>query len=227
MHFANHNWMQVEEYLENDDRLMLVIGATEQHGYLSLLSDTTVPLMLAEAASEVNGVLIAPPINFGCSPYFLAYPGTISLRVSTLIAVVEDVIRSTYRQGFRRFLVLNGHGGNTAARVLLNELANELPELQTSWYAWWQTKTVEEIAAKHGLPLRHANWEEAFSFTRVVDLPDEAKPVVEIKGVFNAEQVRKLFGDGSFGGPYQVDDAIMDEIFQACLGDVLELLKFS
>jgi creatinine amidohydrolase len=227
MHFANLNWMQVEEYLKNDDRLMLITGATEQHGYLSLLTDTKIPFTLAEAASQESGVLIAPPINFGCSPYFLAYPGTISLRVSTLMAVVEDLVRSTYQQGFRRFLVLNGHGGNTAMRVFLDELANELPELQTRWYAWWQTKTVEEIAAKHDLPLRHANWEEAFSFTRVADLPDEVKPVVDIKGGFNAEQVRKLIGDGSFGGPYQVDEAIMDEIFQACLGDVLEQLKFS
>lgn len=227
MHFANHNWMQVEEYLKNDNRLMLVIGSTEQHGYLSLLTDTKIPMRLAEAASETSGVLIAPAINFGCSPYFLAYPGTISLRVSTFLAVVEDIIRSTYRQGFRRFLVLNGHGGNTAARVLLDEIANELPELQTRWYAWWQTKTVEEIAAKHDLTLRHANWEEAFSFTRVADLPDEVKPIVEMKGGFNAEKVRNKFGDGSFGGPYQVDEAIMDEIFQACLGDVMELLKFS
>jgi creatinine amidohydrolase len=227
MHFSDHNWMQVEEYLDNDDRLMLITGATEQHAYLSLLTDTKIPLALAEAASQESGVLVAPPINFGCSPYFLAYPGTISLRVSTLMAVVEDVVRSTYQQGFRRFLVLNGHGGNNAAGVLLYELANELPELQTRWYAWWQTKTVEEVAAKHDLPLHHANWEEAFPFTRVADLPDEVKPAVESKGGGNAEQVRKLFGDGSFGGPYQADEAIMDEIFQACLADVLDILKFS
>jgi creatinine amidohydrolase len=226
MHFSDLNWMQVEEYLKNDDRLMLVIGSTEQHAYLSLLTDTKIPLALAEAAGKKTGVLIAPPVSFGCSPYFLAYPGTISLRVSTLLAVVEDVVRSAYGQGFRRFLVLNGHGGNAAARAFLDELANELPELQVRWYAWWQTETVGKIAEKYDLPLDHANWTEAFPFTRVGELPDEVKPPVESTDRFNAERVREALGDGSFGGPYQVEDAIMDEIFEACLADVLEKIKF-
>jgi creatinine amidohydrolase len=218
--------MQVEDYLKKVDRLMLVIGSTEQHGYLSLTTDTKIPLAMAEAAGEKSGVLVAPPINFGCSPYFLAYPGTMSLRLSTLMAVLEDVIRSAYGHGFRRFLILNGHGGNTAVKVFLDELANDLPEMRVRWYAWWQTPTVSKIAAKHNLPLHHANWEEAFSFTRVVDLPDVVKPSVEIKEGVNAGKLRAIIGDGSFGGPYQVDDAIMDEIFDACVAEILEILKF-
>jgi creatinine amidohydrolase len=226
MLFSNLNWMQVEDYLKKDDRLMLVIGSTEQHGYLSLATDTKIPLAMAEAAGEKSGVLIAPPIYFGCSPYFLAYPGTISLRLTTLMAIVEDVIRSAYGHGFRRFLILNGHGGNTAVKVFLDELANDLPEMRVRWYAWWQTQTVDKIAIEHHLPMGHASWEEAFSFTRVVDLPDKVKPSVEIKEGVNAEKLRALIGDGSFGGPYQVDDAIMDEIFDACVEEILETLKF-
>lgn len=226
MHFSNLNWMQVEDYLKKDDRLMIVVGATEQHGYLSLAADTKIPLAMAEAAGEKTGVLVAPPINFGCSPYFLAYPGTVSLRVSTLLALVEDLLRSAYGQGFRRFLILNGHGGNTCVKVFLDELANDLPEMQTRWYAWWQTRTVESIAAKHDLLMGHANWEEAFPFTRVADLPDTIKPPVEIEGAANAKRVRELIGDGVFGGPYQADDAIMDEIFNACVEEILALLDF-
>jgi creatinine amidohydrolase len=226
MLFSNLNWMQVEDYLKKDDRLMLVIGSTEQHGYLSLATDTKIPLAMAEAAGEKSGVLVAPPIYFGCSPYFLAYPGTISLRLTTLMAIVEDVIRSAYGHGFRRFLILNGHGGNTAVKVFLDELANALPEMRVRWYAWWQTQTVDKIAIEHSLPMGHASWEEAFSFTRVVDLPDEVKPRVEIKEGVNADKLRVIIGDGSFGGPYQVDDAIMDEIFNACVAEILETLKF-
>ena len=137
MRFEDTNWMGVEDYLKKDDRVILVLGACEQHGYLSLLTDAKIPLALGEAASEASGVLLAPPLNFGCSPYFLSYPGTISLRLHTYLDVVEDILRSLYGVGFRKLLILNGHGGNTPVRDHLVELANELPDLQMRWYAWW------------------------------------------------------------------------------------------
>ena len=92
MRLEDLNWMDVEKYLQHEDRLMLVIGATEQHGYLSLLTDVKVPLALADSASQASGVLVAPTLNFGVSPYFLSYPGTLSLKVSTLIAAAEDIV---------------------------------------------------------------------------------------------------------------------------------------
>jgi len=125
MRYEEMNWFDVEEYLKQDDRLMLVLGACEQHAYLSLLTDVMVPLALADAASRLTAVPVAPPLNFGCSPYFLAYPGTLSLRASTLLDVVEDLLRSAYEQGFRRFLVLNGHGGNDLVRSRFYEMLNK------------------------------------------------------------------------------------------------------
>jgi len=136
MRLEDLNWMDVEKYLQRDDRLMLVLGATEQHAYLSLLTDVKIPLALADSASQATGVLVTPPLNFGSSPYFLAYPGTLSLRVSTLIAAAEDLVRSAYNHGFRRILVLNGHGGNAPARQHLHEVNNALPDLKLNWYDW-------------------------------------------------------------------------------------------
>src|SRR5512137_2482788 len=102
MHLEDLNWMDVEKYLKQEDRMLLVTGACEQHGYLSLLTDIKIPLALADAASQQTGVLVAPPLNFGLSPYFRDYPGTLTLRVNTLLAAVEDIICSAYHQGFRR-----------------------------------------------------------------------------------------------------------------------------
>src|SRR5215831_13638090 len=98
MRLEDMNWMDVEAYLKKDDRLMLVVGACEQHGYLSLLTDIKIPVALADAASKRTGVLIAPPLNFGISPYFITYPGTITLRTQTFLAVIQDLVHSVYAQ---------------------------------------------------------------------------------------------------------------------------------
>lgn len=226
MRFEDLNWFDVENYLKTDDRLMLVLGACEQHGYLSLLTDARVPLALADAASQATGVVVAPPLNFGSSPYFLAYPGTISLRLATLLDVAEDLVRSVYGSGFRRILVLNGHGGNDAVRGRLYELAGELPGLRLAWYAWWTAHSVGEVAQRHRLKPAHANWLEVFPFTRVADLPPGEKTLPVVPGLLGAAEARSVYGDGVFGGPYEVDPNIMDELFGAALQDVLQLLTF-
>lgn len=226
MRFADLNWFDVENYLEQDDRLMLVIGSCEQHGYLSLLTDTKIPLALADAASQRTDVLVAPPLNFGASPYFLKYPGTLSLRTDTLLNIIEDLMRSAYGHGFRRVLVLNGHSGNDPAKGRLYELANQLVDLRFAWYGWYQSHSVAAIMMKHELKAYHASWSEAFPFTRVAELPEGEKTPPRVPGLVGAEEARQLYGDGVFGGRYKVDEVIMDEIFAAALEDVLQLLKF-
>lgn len=226
MRLEELNWMDVESYLAEEDRIILVLGATEQHGYLSLLTDVKIPQALADAASASTGVLVAPPLNFGVSPYFATYPGTISLRTSTFLAVVEDVVRSLYGVGFRRIFIMNGHGGNSSVRTRLTELANEMNGLKFVWYSWWESHSIEAIAVKHELKTAHANWMEAFPFTRVANLPSDAKIPPKVIGVPNAEETRALYGDGMFGGAYLASGEIMDEVFAAALADVLEFIQF-
>jgi creatinine amidohydrolase len=67
---------------------------------------------------------------------------------------------------------------------------------------------------------------EAFPFTRVGELPEGKKEAPAFLGLLNAEETRKVYGDGVFGGPYQVEDSIMNELFTACLKDILHLLLF-
>lgn len=227
MRIEDLNWMDVEAYLKHDNRLMVVVGACEQHAYLSLLSDVKIPMALADAASQQTGVLVAPPINYGSSPYFLSYPGTLSLRLSTLMDAVEDIVRSAYGQGFKRILFLNGHGGNSGLKVRLTELANILPDLKMQWYAWWMAHSVEQVAFRHELKPSHANWLEAFPFTIVTDLPESEKTPPHVPSdILDAQAARKVYGDGSFGGKYRVPQETMQEVFDAALQDVLQLLKF-
>jgi creatinine amidohydrolase len=226
MRLEDLNWMDVEAYLQHDDRLLLVTGACEQHGYLSLLTDSKIPLALATAAGQRANVLVAPPLNFGVSPYFARYPGTISLRTATFLGVVGDVVRSVHAQGFRRLLFVNGHGGNDPARAVLAELVNELPGLRVGWYSWWQAPSVAAVARAAGLTPDHANWLEAFAFCRVAEMPDGEKAAASSARILNAEETRALYGDGVFGGAYAADDAVMDRLFDACVGDIVERLRF-
>ncbi|MGB7872916.1 MAG: creatininase family protein [Anaerolineales bacterium] len=227
MRLEDLNWMDVERYLEQDDRLILVLGACEQHAYLSLLTDIKIPLALADSASTRTGVLVAPPLNFGISPYFLDYPGTLSFSVKTMISAVEDIVRSAHGQGFRRILVLNGHGGNTPVRQHMNEVNNDLPDLKMNWYDWWSSHSIQAVAQKHNIKPNHANWLETFSFTIVGELPEGSKTPPKVpSAIMDAGTTREVYGDGSFGGPYRVDDGIMQEVLGAALEDVLLMLKF-
>lgn len=226
MRLEDMNWMDVEGYLRRDDRIIVIIGACEQHGYLSLLTDSKIPLALADAASASTGVLIAPPVNFGFSGYFMDYPGTISLRVETLVSVVEDIIHSLYHSGFRRILFLNGHGGNQAALQKIVEVNNRYPDLKTAWYAWWLSRTAEVTAMKYGLKPFHASWSENFPFVRVCDVPNLEKVPPAYLGVLDARRTREVYGDGVFGSRYSAGDEIMQDLFDQLLKDVLQLLEF-
>ncbi len=217
MRFEDLNWMDIETYLKTDDRLILVVGSCEQHGYLSLTSDTRIPAAIADALSERSGVPVAPSLNFGVSPYFADFPGTIGLRVQVFLQVLEDIVRSVHHHGFRGLLVLNGHGGNEPAQATLYELASEMPDLRLSWLSWWKVPQVDEVEKKHGLSSTHADWSEAFPFTRVAPIPKAEKPKVEFPWMASAKSARELLGDGMFGGKYQVDAEIMEELFTAAV----------
>jgi creatinine amidohydrolase len=211
MRLEDLNWMDVERHLETEDRLMLVLGATEQHGYLSLLTDIKIPLALADSASQATGVLVAPPLNFGASPYFLAYPGTFSLRISTLMAAVEDLVGSAARAGFRRILVLNGHGGN-APRGYLAELADSLLS-PLQWYDWWLSHSIEAVARKRDLrPITPTGWKPFHSQSSApICLPSRAAQAPGSLTQRPPAGLRRRL----VRGPYRVDEQIMHELFAA------------
>jgi creatinine amidohydrolase len=221
MRLEDTNWMGVEAYLQHDDRVMLILGSTEQHGYLSLAADTRIPQVLADAASEKTGVPLAPAFPYGVSPYFEAYPGTLSLRLGTYLQVVEELVRGLHRQGFRGVLIVIGHGGNFPAISRLSELANELPDLRLGLHAWFEEPAVLAVAERHHLRPDHASWWEAFPFTRVAELPPGEKKPVEIPPLTSASETRRLLGDGVFGGAYQAHDDVMQEVFDAALASLI------
>lgn len=136
---AEMSWEEVAEYLKRDNRIILPIGATEQHGrHLGLGTDHLEAEAIARGIGENTLIAIAPTLNYGMSHAHLSFTGTMSLRPTTLLAVLEDLFRALYRHGFRRVLVVNGHGGNSAAlESALHQLADELPDLSAKIFQWW------------------------------------------------------------------------------------------
>ena len=112
MRIYEQNWMQLEAVLRREDRAVLPLGSTEQHAYLSLSTDAILAERVAVEAAEPLGVPVFPALAYGISPYFLVYPGSVSLRVETYLAVVRDILDCIAGSGFRRILLVNGHGGN-------------------------------------------------------------------------------------------------------------------
>jgi creatinine amidohydrolase len=103
-------WEDVEAYLLQRQTILVPCGTTEQHGPAGPLGlDTYVALALAGDAAREAGVLTAPPLWYGDSSHHLGFPGTISLRTSTVIEVIQDILRSLATHGFRRILLINGH----------------------------------------------------------------------------------------------------------------------
>src|SRR5438309_1776807 len=125
---ADMNWMQVEQYLLHDDRAVLPLGSVEQHAYLSLGTDAILAERVAVEAADPLGVPVFPALAYGVTPYFLAFPGSVSLRVSTYVQVVREILDSLYGQGFRRFVLVNGHGGNSPAGSVAVEWMVDNPE---------------------------------------------------------------------------------------------------
>ncbi len=112
------------------DREMLVVvlplGSVEQHGrHLAVGTDTILAHALSlEAAKRLSGrVVVLPPPWFGFSPHHMRFPGTVTLRAETMTALVEDVAASVVAHGFRRLILLNGHGGNNG---IIDVLASKL-----------------------------------------------------------------------------------------------------
>jgi creatinine amidohydrolase len=219
------NWMQLEEYLGRDDRIVLPLGSTEQHAYLSLGTDNILAQRVSDEAAEPLGVPVLPVLAYGLTPSFAAYPGSPTLRLDTYAHVLRDLLDSLHGQGFRRVLVVNGHGGNTPARAAVAEWLGSHAGAEVLWHDWWSGTRVAEACTAVDPVWSHAAWSENFPWTRLegVVLPAEPK-VPPQRGALEPGAVREAAGDGSFGGAYAKPDEAMLEIWRVGVEEVRSLL---
>lgn len=125
-------WTEVETYLLQSRGIIIPIGSTEQHGPTGLIgTDAICAEAIAKGVGAATGALVAPTINVGMALHHTAFPGTISLRPSTLILVIRDYLTCLTKAGFQKFFFLNGHGGNISPlKAAFSETYEYLADLQ-------------------------------------------------------------------------------------------------
>jgi creatinine amidohydrolase len=219
MKITDMNWMQVEASVARDRRAVVPVGSTEQHGYLSLGVDAILAERVAVEAAEPLGVPVFPVLNYGITPYFLKFPGTVSLRLDTYQRIVADILESLAATGFTRVLFVNGHGGNIPGGSILQEWMNGHAGVTVKWHNWWNAPKTWAAVAAVDPEASHASWMENFPWTRLarVALPSGRKTPIDTTRLrlMDADAVRAYIGDGNFGGEYEQPDDVMVAMWRA------------
>lgn len=149
------SWPEVEKHLKTSTGIIMPIGATEQHGPTGLIgTDAICAETIAWRVGELVEAVVGPTLTVGMSEHHMHFPGSITLRPTTLATVVRDVILSVVRHGFRRVFFINGHGGNTASiNAGFFEAYAEAPklveggdEVRCRCAEWWYTESALALA---------------------------------------------------------------------------------
>jgi creatinine amidohydrolase len=209
--------MQLEAYLQQDDRIVLPLGSTEQHAYLSLATDSILAERIAVEAAEPLGVPVLPALPYGLTPYFAAFPGSPSVRLETYLSFVGELLESLRRQGFKRFLLLNGHGGNAPVEALAGD--------KVVVHDWWKAPKTFAVVKEIDPDASHASWTENFPWTR---LPGVVLPAGKKASTPRVSEdpvaVRAALGEGSFGGYWERSDEDLMRVWRTGVKETREVL---
>ncbi len=229
MKIAETSWGQLDATLAHETRAIIPLGCTEQHAFLSLATDSILAERVATEAAAPLRVPVFPVLPYGITPYFLGYPGTVSLRVETYSRLLHDILDSLSRQGFRQFLFVNGHGGNQPGQAVAAEWQAANPECLVQFHNWWNAPRTWEAVQAVDPVASHASWMENFPWTRLAGAtpPANAKPPVDVGRMraMTPERTRDYLGDGNFGGLYQRSDDEMLAIWSVAIEETRSMIK--
>ena len=227
MRIADMDWQSVEDWTRHDDRAVLPLGSTEQHAGLSLATDSILAERVSVEAAQPLDVPVFPVLPYGVAPAFAAFPGSVNLRVSTFALVVRDVLDSLKRSGFRRLLIVNGHGGNQPAAAVAQEWMMDNPDARVRFHDWWRAPATMAAIRAIDPEGGHASWFENFAWTRLNgQAPMHSKPRVDVDRLRTLPpfEARALLEDGCYGGLYQRDESDMRQVWSAAVAETRAMI---
>lgn len=233
-------WQEIDSYLEKSQGIIIPIGSTEQHGPNGLIgTDAICPEAVAFGIAERTGALVAPTLSIGMAQHHLGFSGSITLRPSTLMAVVRDVVQSLHRHGFTRCYFLNGHGGNVAtvtaafseiyADTSFTTNQHNTPAVRCKLANWYDQPSIKALSRQLYADNEgsHATPSEVslsyFAYPQAVKhAPME--PGTAAKGpIYDADDYRRRFPDGRIGSdPSLASIEHGEQLFEAAVADVIE-----
>ncbi|NCJ06765.1 creatininase family protein [Synechococcales cyanobacterium C] len=208
-------WQDVETYLKTSPGILLPIGSTEQHGPTGLIgTDAICAEVIAKGVGEATGALVAPTLNVGMALHHMAFPGSMSLRPSTLILVIRDYLVSLTRAGFSKFFFINGHGGNVATlKAAFAETYAALADLQMPGCDrvqcrlnnWYMNRDVIKLAQElygdregsHATPSEVALTQ--FVYPEAIKTAPLTLEPGQGHAIYGAEDFRRRYPDGRMG----------------------------
>ena len=117
---------EVADFLTRSDLVLIPIGALEQHAdHLPIGTDFISGVERSKLIAQERDILVAPVLMVGQSPYHMGFAGSITLKAETIIDVHMQAVESLIHHGFRRFILMNAHGGNRAITTLLVDQINQ------------------------------------------------------------------------------------------------------
>ena len=208
-------WPEVETYLQTSRAIIVPIGSTEQHGPIGLIgTDAICAEIIARGVGETTDSLVAPTIGVGMAQHHMAFAGSITLRPSTLIAMLRDIVESLAVHGFAQFYFINGHGGNIAtiaagfseiytARSMASP--GTVAPIRCRLRNWWEAEGVARLVKElygdaegsHATPSEVAVTQ--FAFPEAVKRVQLDPPIAPRGDFTDAAHYRHNFPDGRIG----------------------------
>jgi len=233
-------WVEVEDYLKNNTGIIVPIGSTEQHGPNGLIgTDALTAEIIAQGIGEAVDALVAPTIAVGMAQHHMAFTGSMTLRPSTLIAVLRDTVQSLARHGFDRIYFLNGHGGNVAtvtaafsevyAESSLSPGGDNRTELRCKLKNWYETPGIRALSKElygasegsHATPTEVALVQ--FAFPEAIKKAAMEPRIAPRGPILDAADYRRRFPDGRIGSdPSLATPEAGKRLYEAAVKDLTE-----